>query len=360
MLSRLSMYSSPRRRRRRDIAHLCRLLGHSVIAMLAASALIGCSQQSRNVPSGQVVAKVNGQEITIHQLKNELTALTSRGAIATNAAPTKQVLDSLIDEQLLVEQGKQRKLDHDPQVMLAMEKARRQIVAQAMQASLAAALPSPTQAEIKGFYEANPALFAKRRIYAFYQFMIDRGGLSGALKTKLDRAKSRPALLTALKAENVAFRELVSARTAEQLPMAALPAIAAMERGDVTVINDGNEATILQLMDFVEQPASSEEATPLIREYLLNTRKKELVGERLAALRASAKIEYLGPFADAAPSMVQADHPIQAAQADQAANSAAPAKTGQPTLSQKAEKAPETANSGEGNYVRKDTLGRQK
>jgi EpsD family peptidyl-prolyl cis-trans isomerase len=289
--------------------------------MLATSALIGCSQQSRSVPAGQVVAKVNGQEITVHQLKNELTGLTPRGPVATRAMPSKQVLDSLIDEQLLVEQGKERKLDHDPLVMLAIEKARRQIVAQAMQASLAAALPAPRQAEVRSFYDANPALFAKRRIYTFYQFTIERSGLSGALKTKLDRAKSRPALRAALQAENVAFRELISARTAEQLPMAALPAIAAMERGDVTVINDGDEATILQLMDFVEQPATIEEATPLIREYLLNTRKQELVAERLAALRASAKIEYLGPFAEAAPPTAQAPRAIQAAQADQAANS---------------------------------------
>src|SRR5882724_2066023 len=234
---RLSMDSSAHRRHRRGTAHLYgRFPCHGVISMLAASVLIGCSQQSRNVPAGQVVAKVNGQEITVHQLKNELTM--SRGAVATSAAPTKQVLDSLIDEKLLAEQGKQRKLDHDPQVMLAIEKARRQIVAQAMQASLVALLPPPTPAEIKAFYEANSALFARRRIYTFHQFMVDRSGLSDALKIKLDRAKARPALVAALKAENVAFRELVSARTAEQLPMAALPAIAAMERGDVTVIND--------------------------------------------------------------------------------------------------------------------------
>jgi EpsD family peptidyl-prolyl cis-trans isomerase len=357
MRTRLSMCSSPHRSRRREIAHLCgRLPCYSVLALLAVSALVGCSQQSRNAPSRQVVAKVNGQEITIHQLKNELTALTSRGAVATNVAPTKQMLDSLIDEQLLVEQGKQRKLDHDPQVMLAIERARRQIVAQAMQTSLAAALPPPPLAEIKAFYEANPALFAKRRIYTFYQFMVDRGGLSDTLKTRLDRAKSRAALLIALRAESVAFRELVSARTAEQLPMAALPAIAAMQRGDVTVINDGNEATILQLIDFIEQPATIEEATPLIREYLLNTRKKELVAERLIALRASAKIEYLGPFAEGALPAPQAAHPIQAAQADQAAQT----KTGQPAISLKAETATAKANGGEENYLSKGPLRSQK
>jgi peptidyl-prolyl cis-trans isomerase C len=333
MPARLVVCSLLHRTRRRDIVHLCGHLRYqSVIALLVVSALIGCSRQSRNLPGGQVVAKVNGQEITVHQLKNELTALTSRAAVAVNAAPTRQVLDSLIDEQLLVEQGRERKLDHDPQVMLAIERARRQIVAQAMQASLVAALPPPTQAEMKAFYEENPALFAKRRIYTFYQFMIDPRGLSSALKTKLDRAKSRPALLAALKAENVAFRELVSARSAEQLPMAALSTIAAMKRGDVTVIDDGNEATILQLTDFVEQPATIEEATPLIREYLLNTKKKELVAERLTALRTSAKIEYLGPFAEAAPAPAQAAHAMQAAQADQAANSAAQAKTGQSAL----------------------------
>ena len=330
MDSGLSTLSSPLQRRRYGAAtSRVRLVCHCVVAAVIANVLGACGQGNGNAPSGQVVAKVNGQEITVHQGKNEFSPLGSSGA-TPDAIPGKRVLDSLIDEQLLFEQAKERQLDHDPEVMQAIEGARRQIIVQAMQASLAAGVPQPDPADVRAFYDANPALFAHRRIYTFHQFVIDRANFSQRLKTRLDLVRSRKAVLAALKAEKVTYRELVSTRSAEQLPMVSLPVIAAMHRGDITVINEGGETTILQLVDFVEQAVTIREATPLILEYLLSTKKRELVAERLKALRATARIEYMGPFAEPALRTARPGQPIQAAEAHQSTKSAERAGVEQP------------------------------
>ena len=282
---------------RADAAALRSKMAVAACAVLLAATLAGCGEKKK--PTGQVVAKVNGEEITIHQLKSEFSALTTSSA--DQAKLTRTILDSLIDEQLLVEYSKERKLDRDPQVMQALEKARRQILAQAIQDSLAMSSPRPTAAEVRAFYEAQPALFEKRRIYTFHQFIIDRASFSDALKAKLDKAKSDPDVVKALKEQKIGFRELLTAKPAEQLPMEVLPRIAAMAKGDLVVLNNGAETTIMRLVDFVEQPATVQQATPVIEQYLINARKKDLLDAKLKTLRTAAKIEYLGPFADPQP-----------------------------------------------------------
>jgi hypothetical protein len=47
---------------------------------------------------------------------------------------------------------------------------------------------------------------------------------------------------------------------------------------------------------------TEEQARPAIEQYLLNERKRKLVEDDLKAMRAAAKIEYIGKFAQAAAS----------------------------------------------------------
>src|SRR5688500_5969325 len=76
---------------------------YSVIGALALTTLVGCNKSEESASSSkQVVAKVNGKEITVHQLKNEFAAQSAMGA-ASKPTMTRATLDSLIDEQLLVE-----------------------------------------------------------------------------------------------------------------------------------------------------------------------------------------------------------------------------------------------------------------
>jgi hypothetical protein len=50
------------------------------------------------------------------------------------------------------------------------------------------------------------------------------------------------------------------------------------------------------------QPIPLDKATPAIEQFLLNARKRELVANDIKAMRAAARIEYVGKFAEAAAS----------------------------------------------------------
>ena len=57
------------------------------------------------------------------------------------------------------------------------------------------------------------------------------------------------------------------------------------------------------------QPVSEEQARPAIEQFLLNERKRKLVEEDMKAMRAAAKIEYVGKFAEGAASAPAAAAP---------------------------------------------------
>src|ERR1700722_3385297 len=91
------------------------------------AALPGCSRAPVSAKDSQIVATVNEHEITMSQLKQ---ALYSSGASAAAAGPeaTKQALDSLVNEELLVQKAVINKVDRDPAVVRAIESARRQVL----------------------------------------------------------------------------------------------------------------------------------------------------------------------------------------------------------------------------------------
>lgn len=274
----------------------------TALALVATLTLIsGCGGDNKNdKPASQTAAKVNGDEVTVHQINNELQRAAG-GTVPQGAnieAANKRILEGLIDQTLLVQAAKEAKVDRDPQVLQQLEASRRQILAQAYIDKQVAATP-PTPEEIKEFYAKNPDLFEKRRVYAFREFLFERGKFTDDLRNQINTAKSPADVGKALNAAGIRFRETNSTRPAEALPIEALPRIAQLNKGDTLAFSDQNLANILMLMDYAEQPVPLDRATPLITQYLVNQKKRDLAQSKVKELRGKGKIEYVGNFAKA-------------------------------------------------------------
>ena len=101
-----------------------------VSAVMAAVLLAACSDNSATGGASQVAAKVDGAEITLHQVNYILSKAGSVPAESIDMA-RKQVLDRLVEQELFAAKAVSEKLDRAPQTLLAIEQSRREILAAA-------------------------------------------------------------------------------------------------------------------------------------------------------------------------------------------------------------------------------------
>lgn len=308
-------------------------LGVVVAVALASALLAGCGEKKKEAAASQTAAKVNKEEITVHQINYVLSQ--QRGLPPAQAASAgKQVLEGLIDQELAVQKASDQKLDRDPRVVQQLEGARREIISRVYLEKIGQGAPKPTPQEVKTYYDAHPALFKNRRVYSFQEINIQaKPEQIEVLRAKLAAAKDLAEFAAFLKANNYRFTANEAARGAEQLPLASLDRIAQMKDGQSIFTAGANGASVLYLAGSRSQPVDEQRAVPAIEQFLLNERKRKLVADDLKALRSSAKVEYVGTYA--------ADAAKAAAAAPPPAPEAPPLMTIAPTLPPAASAAPQ-------------------
>jgi EpsD family peptidyl-prolyl cis-trans isomerase len=267
------------------------------LAILAAMLVAACGGADKEKPATQTAAKVNKEEITVHQI-NALLAQQRAVAPEQVADAGRRALERLIDQELAVQKAVELKLDRDPRVMQRLEAARRDIVAAAYAEKLGEGAPRPTTADIKRYYDEHPALFSQRKVYQLRELNIQaEASQIEALGAKLAAAKNLNEFSDYLKANNVKFTGGTAVRSAEQLPLAVLPKLAALKDGASLLQPTLLGAQVVQVVASRPQPVDLERASRAIEQFLLNERKRVLMTDDLKALRAAAKIEYKGQYA---------------------------------------------------------------
>jgi EpsD family peptidyl-prolyl cis-trans isomerase len=267
-------------------------------ALCAALVLAGCGDSAKKDRASQTAAKVNKEEITVHQINFALQQQRGVRADQTEAA-SKEILERLIDQELAVQRAADLKIDRDPRVVMQLEAARREILSRAYFDRVGEAAAKPTPDEVRKYYDDNPALFSQRRVYSLQELVIDATPEQVAeLRKQLAEAKSVEDFVAWLRANGYKFAANQAVRAAEQLPLTSLPAFAAMRDGQAVFNTTPTGAQVVVVAGSRMQPVDLQQATPAIEQFLLNDRKRNLVQDDLKSLRTAAAIQYVGRFAD--------------------------------------------------------------
>ncbi len=289
--------------------------------LLIAALVAGCGDGKKEAAAGekaptQVAARVNGTELTVHQVNYALQRIPNLDKEQSGPVSL-QVVRNLVDQEVLVQKAQADKLDRDPAVVQALDAARRQILAEAYMGRKLGSLAEPGEAEVTGYFSAHPELFAKRKIYRLQEISIKAPKEKhDAIRAQLTASKTLNDFAAWLKAENLPAKAAQGVKPAEQLPLEMLPKLAEMPDGQAMVVNVPDGLLVIVLAGSQAQPVTLEQARPVITRMLQTQARQKAAKAELDALKAAAKIEYMGEFVDAGK---EAPAPVAAAPTEKVA-----------------------------------------
>ena len=267
--------------------------------LLAVAVAAGCGKTEDKKAATQVAARVNSDEITVHQVNGILTRQNVNPEAAGQAK--RQILESLIDQQLARQQAIEKKLDRSTNTLQALEAAKNEILARSYLEQIALAQPKPTTDEARKYYAEHPELFAQRRLFNLEEIAVQPlAGLNAQLKERVSKARSLQEISEWLKSRQVKFTENRGVRAAEQIPLELLPKLQAMKSGEIRALEGGGGLYVVRVVATVSSPVDEATAIPRIQQFLFNQRAAAAIAGEMKQLRQKAIIEYVGEFAGAA------------------------------------------------------------
>jgi len=270
-----------------------------IMILVAASGLSACGSNDKK--GGQSLVRVNGDEITMLQVNDEL----KRSGVPPEKqeAAKKQLLESLIDRQLILEEAKINKIDRSPEVMQAIESAKAQIITQAYLQSITSKSARPSKAQIDEYFQKHPEYFAKRKEFDLKQLVINNKYFSNDLKMFIDTAKSLDEVAAWMDSHGVQYARGQTTRSTANLPQQTVDKLLEIPIGQLFLVPEGDNSVVNMLTAIRVSPVSDINAAPQIEQFLINKMNKESADLEIAHLRSMAKIEYLN---GSAPNIVQA------------------------------------------------------
>lgn len=283
----------------RNISSAHRINGVGILMLLlplAAMGLSGCSDRDKN--TSKILVRVNGGEITAHQLDAELASAGTAqdgGGTAAAVGPTarKQALEALIDRKILLGEAERNKVDRDPKVVQTIERYKTQTIVQAYLESEAGTTVRPSKEDIDNYFRSHPELFAHRKVLDISQLSIASQDFSQSLKAVMDAGTSLSQVEAWLTAHKIAYVKNAVSYTNADLPAEVFSKLQNLGGNHLFVLKDGERDLLCALTDLVDSPIPASQAASQIERFLLNKKMQEVAATEIARLRPLAKLDYV-------------------------------------------------------------------
>ena len=265
--------------------------GWALAAMAAMGMVEGCAKKV----GGQVVAVVNGQEVTQGELNSELGGQQIPPGADRNRIMA-QLLQQVVTRKLLVGRAKEQGLDKAPAYLAQVQRGQDQVLITMLASNAAKTVATPDTAAADQFMAENASLFAGRKRYTLDQIVFPAKP-DPVLAAKLKDAKTMPQVEAALTSSGIAFQRGTARLDTAQLAPAIGAKIAALPPGEPFLVPQAGQMVVNVIRSVESMPVPADQARPAAAELLRRQTVERAMRKQADDARASATISYAPGFA---------------------------------------------------------------
>lgn len=259
--------------------------------MLLAVALLA-SACGRRAPDGQIVAIVDGEDITTHDLERLESRLPAGTRI--DAELRNQLVSALIDGRLAAQEAKREGFRKTPEYLDASREANDAILIDLLNRHVATTVQPPSPADVDRYLESHASRFTDRQIVRLDQVRFTR---SAAAMKAIANVSTLAAAEAALQTAGIPFqRSIVTVDTlalTDELERELLGLSPNKLLGD----RQGTVVSLSQVVSRTPMPVAAKDARDAASALIARDRAREALGAMHQRLRQSAKVSYQKGFA---------------------------------------------------------------
>ncbi len=252
------------------------------------------NKEGAALEKGQVLATVNGTDITVNELNAELIGAPLPPAGEQRKAIEQQALQGLVDRTILAAIAREKAIDKSDIYISQKRRAEENLLVQLLQRDIASKIGPTTPTEAKTFMDSNPAMFAERKIYALDQIQFQMPQDMTKLKA-YEPLKTMEAVAAQLTADGLQFRRAPGTLDAATTNPNILRQVTALPEGEI-FITPGNGAFIAsritgsKTVPFTDKKAEAFAMNAVQQKKIADATEKQLA-ERMKTAREAVKYQ---------------------------------------------------------------------
>ncbi|MCJ2180056.1 hypothetical protein [Novosphingobium album (ex Hu et al. 2023)] len=257
------------------------------LSLLSAS----CSDEE---PAGQVIARVNGVDITRRELLTEMRALDLPATTEVSAVQD-ELLARLVDRKLMAAKARDALIDRSPDYQALRRRSDEVLLADQLAVRLGAMTAQPSTEAVDRFVAENPQMFAQRQIVSVEQITFPRNMLTRL--PKLQSMASVDAMAQALDRAGASYQRGPATLDTRALDREAARRLDAQGAGSPSLSIDGQLATARFVLARRTMSTGVNEQRAAATDLLARRAQQATFSVAVAELRKNAKITYQQGYA---------------------------------------------------------------
>jgi EpsD family peptidyl-prolyl cis-trans isomerase len=264
----------------------------SLALVLAAAPLLWSCGGSK-APTGQVVATVDGDEVTLSELNQE--AKLQNIGDANNPAIRQQLLQTVIDRKLLASSAANQKIDRSPDYLLLRKRAEELILSDLFIRKSLTTSDQPRADQIEEFARSKPDIFERRTIFTVDQITFPQTN-NPALMRQLGAAKTLEEIEQRLSEAGVPRERATGKWDSARMPEGLPQRLRSLGSGE-PFVQVSNPMVAGVIVGMQGAPVPDQQRRALATQGLMQQRVQNSLTAWLERSRKAAKIQYQPAYA---------------------------------------------------------------